>query len=264
MKVGEILDFINEIAPWKYAEEWDNVGLMLGGRSNLVNKLMVCLDVTSETIREAIDQKADLIVSHHPFLFSKLNTIDLDSLKGRQISELISNGIGVISAHTNLDFAPEGVNDTLAQALGLTGVEILKSYIPKGLSTELGMGKIGKLPVACDFDGFIGSVKKSLGTDNLRIIGTRPQLVKSAAVFCGSFDGDLEAIRCSGADVLVTGDIKYHTALDAVEMGLCIIDAGHFATENLIVGKLKATLENRFADVEIVCSKMGRDPFIFA
>lgn len=264
MNIGEILEYINEFAPWKYAEEWDNVGLMLGSRNCEVKKLMVCMDVTSKTIREAIDQKADLIVSHHPFLFSKLNSIDFDTVKGQQISELIRNNICVISAHTNLDVAAGGVNDTLAKAVGLTDVGMLKAYVPKGTGTELGMGKIGELPAKLSFSEFINNVKAKLGTANLRIIGVQPEFVKNAAVFCGSFDGDLEAIKRSGVDVLLTGDLKYHTALDAAEMGLCIIDAGHFATEHLITNKLKEILKNRFNKAEIVCSEQEKDPFIFA
>jgi len=264
MNVGEILDYINEFAPWKYAEDWDNVGLMLGSRKCQVKKLMVCMDVTSKTVKEAIDQKVDLIVSHHPFLFSKLNSIDFDSVKGYQISELIKNNICVISAHTNLDVAIGGVNDTLAQAVGLTDTGILKSYVPKGFSIDLGIGKIGELSNQLSFKEFIDMVKQNLQIKNLRIIGVQPESVKNAAVFCGSFDGDLETIKRSNVDVLITGDIKYHTALDAEEMGLCIIDAGHFSSEHLIVDKLKLFLKNKFYNIDVVCSELEIDPFIFA
>lgn len=264
VNVGEVLDYINKVAPWGYAEEWDNVGLMVGSRSYPVKKVLTCLDVTNGVIEEAIRQKADLVVSHHPFLFSKLNRMDFDTLKGRQIYELIKNNICVVSAHTNLDVAEGGVNDTLAGALGLSNCDILKSYIPNKFDIDLGLGKVGELPSPLDFKDFILKIKKGLQISNVRIIGSQPQKVKKAGVFCGSFDGDLYSVKSRNVDVLVTGDIKYHTALDAAEMGLCIVDVGHFGSEYLIVKKLYELLTERFKEIEVNCSKVERDPFIFA
>jgi GTP cyclohydrolase I len=264
MNLGEVLDYINEIAPWKYAEEWDNVGLMLGSRTCQVKKLMLCLDVTSKVINEAIDQGTNLIVSHHPFLFSELNTVDLDTAKGQQISTLIKNDICIISAHTNLDVAVGGVNDTLAEAAGLTNCQILKSYIPEGIDVDMGMGKVGELTNRLCFEEYISIVKNNLNIDRFRLIGIPPKTVKKIAVFCGSFDVDLDIVKRQDVDVLITGDIKYHTALDAREMGLCILDVGHYASEYLIVNKLKVLFENRFDNLEIICSTMEKDPFIFS
>jgi len=264
MNVGDVLNFINELAPWKYAEQWDNVGLMVGSRTSIVKKILLCMDVTSKVIDEAISQKADLIVSHHPFLFSKLNRVDLDTMKGLQISTLIKNDICVISAHTNLDVAVGGVNDTLAMILGLTNCEILKSYIPEGCNFDMGIGKVGELTSQLSFEEFIITVKKNLHIDNFRLIGVKPTDVKKVAVFCGSFDDDLDSVKRHNVDILVTGDIKYHTALDAREMGLCILDVGHFASEHIIVNKLEDIFKNRFENIEITCSTLEVDPFIFS
>ena len=263
MNVGEALNYINELAPFKYAEVWDNVGLMLGSRKSEVTKIMVCMDATLKTIQEAIDSGVDLIVSHHPFLFSKLKSVDFDSMTGQRILALIQNNINVISAHTNLDVAVGGVNDTFAEAVGLTECDKLKTYIPEGLEVDLGLGKVGKLSNELSFDQFVSQIKKNLAIQNLRIIGAQPKTVKKVATFCGSFDGDLESVKRHGVDLLVTGDIKYHTALDAREIGLCILDVGHFASERLIVARLKKLLENRFDKVEIVYSSLEEDPFIF-
>lgn len=263
MNVGEILNYINELAPWKYAEDWDNVGLMVGSRSKEITKVLTCLDVTSKIINEAIDQGANLIVSHHPILFSKLKTVDLDTMKGEQIATLIKNDISVVSAHTNLDVAVGGVNDTLAEAIGLTNCGILKSYIPEGFDVDIGMGKVGELVSRLGFEEFINIVKRNLYIDKLRLIGTQPKSVKKVAVFCGSFDVELDTIKTHDVDVLITGDMKYHTALDAREMGLCILDVGHFASEHLIVNKLKILLENKLRDIKVICSALEQDPFIF-
>lgn len=264
MNAGEILDYINELAPWKYAEHWDNVGLMVGSRSIEITKILICLDVTSKVIEEAITKKANMIISHHPFVFSKLNNIDLDSLKGEQIATLIKNDICVTSAHTNLDVAVGGVNDTLAEIVGVTNCKILKSYVPQGFDVDMGLGKVGELPSRLCFEEFISIVKRNLNIDKLRLIGTPPKTVKNVAVFCGSFDGDLYTVKSHEVDVLITGDIKYHTALDAKEMGLCILDVGHYATEHIIVKKLKNFLESRFDNIEVICSTMENDPFIYA
>lgn len=264
MRVGEIFDFINELAPWDYAETWDNVGLMVGSRQSGVKKVLLCMDVTSRVIREAIDCEAELIVSHHPFLFSKLGKLDFDTIKGQQIQTLTAKNISVISAHTNLDVAAGGVNDTLAETIGLSGLKSLKPYVPQGYKQDLGLGRIGFLETETDFNDFIDSIKKSLNITNLRVIGTHPHKVKNVAVFCGSFDVELDYLRSLQQHVLITGDLKYHTALDAREMGLCIVDVGHFASEHVILSKLQKLLAYKFASIEVICSKMESDPFIFA
>ena len=264
MNVGDIIDYLNEIAPWRYAEEWDNVGLMVGSRESNVTKVLLCMDVTSDVISEAARYGVQIIISHHPFIFSKLKSIDMDTFKGQQISNLIKNDISVVSAHTNLDTAPGGVNDTLAECLHLTNCQNLKPYTPKGLNCDLGMGKIGELQNYKSFDEFVKDIKENLSIENIRVIGKKPQKVKNIAVFCGSFDDDLENIKSLKVDVLVTGDIKYHTALDAAQMGICIVDAGHFATERIILTKLRETLNKRFNEIDIICSNMEADPFTFA
>lgn len=264
MNAGDIINYLNEIAPWQYAEEWDNVGLMVGSRENNVTKILLCMDVTSDVILEAAENSTQMIISHHPFIFSKMKSIDLETFKGDQIAKLIKNNITVVSAHTNLDTAPDGVNDTLAETLQLTNCQNLKPYVPNGLNCDLGMGKIGELQNYKSFDEFIKEIKKNLAIENLRIIGKKPEKVKNIAVFCGSFDDDLENLKSRKVDVLVTGDIKYHTAIDAAQMGLCIVDAGHYATERIILPKLKDILNKRFKELDIICSKMESDPFTFA
>lgn len=264
MNVGEILSYINEIAPWKYAEKGDNVGLMVGSRITKVEKILLCMDVTTKVIDEALDKGANLIASHHPFIYSKLNNIDIDTMKGNQVSKLIKNDICVISAHTNLDVAVGGVNDTLAEAIGLTNCGILKSYIPEGFDCNMGMGKVGELTARLCFEEFISIVKKNLDIEKLRLIGAQPKTVKKVAVFCGSFDVDLDIIKEQEVDLLITGDMKYHTALDAREMGLCILDVGHYASEHLILKKLSELIKARFEKVDIICSNMESDPFIFS
>lgn len=248
---SEIMQFMEKTAPIELAEEWDNVGLLVGSRESIVKKIMVSLDITAASVKEAASKKADMIITHHPVIFKGLKSLTQDDAKGRLLYELVRNGISVYSAHTNLDFAESGVNDCLAEILGLKEFETLGK----------GPGKIGFLPEEKTLDEYIGIVKNVLEVPFVRVTGRAGEGVHKAAVFSGSFDDDLEALLKSEADVLVTGDLKYHSALDAAEAGLCIIDAGHFNTEKIILPILAASLASNFPDIEVFCSEKEEDPF---
>lgn len=248
---SEIIRFMEKTAPAELAEEWDNVGLLVGTRECFVKKIMVCLDITTASVNEAVLKKADMIITHHPVIFKGLKRLTKDDSKGRQLCELVRNNISVYSAHTNLDFAESGVNDRLAESLGLRGLEILGK----------GPGKTGFLPDVKNFNDFIKMVKDALNVPFTRVTGMTGKAVHKVAVFSGSFDDDLEALINSEADVLVTGDLKYHTALDAVEAGLCIVDAGHFNTEKIVLPFLAASLASNFPGVEVFCFDQEEDPF---
>lgn len=252
IKCGDVLEYIEQLAPPELAEEWDNTGLLLGSRNREVSKIMICLDVTLDALEAAIDQKADLIVSHHPVIFKGIKRINEDTVKGRQLYRAISSGICVISAHTNLDHAENGVNAKLAEALGLEDTEVLGK----------GPGRTGFLKERMSFDDFTAHVKEKLDVPFVRTVGNAVSGVSKVAVFCGSFDDDLEALMRSGADAVVTGDLKYHTALDAREAGLCLIDAGHFGTERVILPHLEAVLAKRFPGTEVIRFSQEKDPFI--
>ena len=248
---SEIIQFMEKTAPVELAEEWDNVGLLVGSRECIVKKIMVCLDITAASVKEAASKKVDMIITHHPVIFKGLKSLTQDDAKGRLLYELVRNSISVYSAHTNLDFAECGVNDRLAEVLGLKRLEILGK----------GPGKIGFLPEEKTFSEYIRMVKNALEVPFVRAIGKAGKCVHRAAVFSGSFDDDLEALLKGEADVLVTGDLKYHSALDAKEAGLCVIDAGHFNTEKIILPILAASLASNFPDVEVFCSEKEEDPF---
>ena len=248
---SEIIQFMEKTAPVELAEEWDNIGLLVGTRECIVKKIMVCLDITAASIREAVSKKVDMIITHHPVIFKGIKSLTQDDAKGKLLYELVRNSISVYSAHTNLDFAESGVNDRLAEVLGLKGLEILGK----------GPGKIGFLTEEKTLGEYIEMVKDALEVPFVRVIGKAGKGVHRAAVFSGSFDDDLEALLKGKADVLITGDIKYHTALDAVEAGLCIIDAGHFNTEKIILPILAASLMSNFPDVEVFRFEKEEDPF---
>ena len=250
-KCQEIITFIERIAPRELAEEWDNIGLMVGSRDTEVHQIMLCMDITGVTLEEAVKNKADLIVTHHPVIFKGLKSLTEDGAKGRLLHQLIRNHINVYSAHTNLDFAVTGVNTCLAEVLGVKESTVFGK----------GPGRVGHLEHKIDLQDFIQQVKSILNDPFVRVVGKAEQGVQRVAVFSGSFDDDLEAVLQCGADVVVTGDLKYHTALDAVEAGLCIVDAGHFNTERVVLPALAAELVKAFPDIEVFCSQQETDPF---
>lgn len=252
IKCAEIINFMEELAPVTLKEEWDNTGLLIGSKEAVIKRILICLDITMASINEAVSKKADLIITHHPVIFDGIKRLDEQDFKGKQIFKLIQNGLCVYTAHTNLDYADQGVNTCLALTLGIRNTEIMGE----------GPGKCGVLDREFSMDEFISLVKESLKTPFLRAVGYAASGIRKVAVFSGSFDGNLDAVIESNCDVLITGDLKYHTALEAAEAGLCIIDAGHFSTERVVLPYLAQELGKAFPDIEVMQYREEKDPFL--
>lgn len=232
---------IHSFAPFDTAMSFDNVGTLVGDRNAAVTKVLVALDVTKAVVEEAAAFGAELIVSHHPVIFSPLKRLTADSVPYL----LAQKGIAVISAHTNYDLAPDGVNFCLAKSLTLTDV------VPFQLDdkTGLALGLVGTLPG----DGlspasFAAFVKEKLHCGGVKYTqGSRP--VKRVAVGCGAGSSMVfDAIGC-GADGFVTGESKHHELLAALEGGITMVDAGHFNTENVAMEPLVVRLRALFPSV---------------
>lgn len=251
-KCSQVISFFEQLAPQELTQCWDNTGLLVGDRQGVVNRILICLDITSASVNEAIVKKADMIVTHHPVIFKGLKRLNEDDIKGKLLYSLIKNGISVYSAHTNLDYADLGVNTQLALTLGIHDVAVM----------DMGPGKCGVLEQKAKLDDFLLHVKKSLRTPFLKVVGCADSGVEKVAVFGGSFDDNLEMVIESGADVLVTGDVKYHTAIDAIEAGLCIIDAGHFNTEKVVLPFIAGQLTANFPHADVLLFEGEKDPFI--
>lgn len=235
--VSDIVDIMEDLAPISLAESWDNVGLMLGRSSKQVQRILLALDMTPATVQQARACQADLLLTHHPAVFKKLEGLTDRVWQQELLLSLAESGIAVYSAHTNLDSAQGGVNDVLAQCLQLQEVTELDA------STQL--GRIGCVE-ECSLEGFAAFVKKQLHAPYLNIADAgRP--VHRVAI-CGGAGTDLIPLLLGkNVDTFVTGDVKYHTAQEAVFGGLNIIDAGHQATELPVLKCLAAELEKRFA-----------------
>ena len=236
--VDDIVELLEEMAPPQLAEEWDNVGLMLGRRTKPVHRLLLALDMTAETVEQAISCRADMLVTHHPAIFKRLPRVTDDNWQQELLLRLAEHGIAVYSAHTNLDCVSNGVNDALVKRFGLLDDDILDN--------SNGLGRIGFVK-KCGLQDFAQRVKQALRADYVTI-GDAKKSVHKVAV-CGGAGSDLieEALR-QHADTLVTGDVKYHDAQRAVFSGLNIIDAGHQPTEWPVLEDWADRLSLRFTE----------------
>ena len=252
--VKEILDYTLGLAPQDWKEDWDNVGLLCGHADQDVRRCLVALDVTMSVAQEAFNRGAELIVSHHPLLFSTQSLSDADPA-GRLLLYLAEHRIAVISLHTNLDSAPGGVNDVLAQRLGLQDISTFDGG-------DHGIGRIGTAPEQ-ELEAFVRFVKERLGAGGVRYApGGRP--VRRVAVGGGSCMDFLPQAIAAGCDTFVTGDIKYHQFQQAAKLGVNLIDAGHFPTEDPVCEVLCGFLRGQFPEIEVKKSGIHGDCVKFA
>ena len=255
VKVGEIFEYLNRLAPVSLKMDFDNVGLLAGDAEESVSKCLVSLDITDEVIDEAVCFGADLIVSHHPIIFGAVKRVTADDLVGRKIIALIRNNISAICMHTNLDIAEGGVNDVLMAALSVQPQHWLERCGIDEHGDTVGCGRIGELESPMQFESFLKLCKASLGANGLRYhYAGRP--VKKLAVMGGTGGSNLMDAVNAGCDTYVTSDIKYNSFLDAKELGINLIDADHFCTENVIVPVLTDKLTAEFPDVEFAVSSV--------
>jgi len=360
------MEAVEKIAPRELSEKWDSVGLLVGSPLKEVKKILIALDVTQEVVNEAVREKVDMIVSHHPIIFKPLSNVREDNPIGNILFSLIKNDIIVYAAHTNLDYCELGTNYYLSQKLGLEETEVLQTaeedlykivvFVPRGYEDKVrdamgnagagwignyshcsfmalgtgtfkpleraepfigtkgllekveefrletivpkslkdkviramieshpyeevaydvyklenngsrnGLGRIGFLRGEMTLADFGEKIKKDLGLKHVRFVGAPGKIVKKIAVCAGSGAGLIPAAKKKGADVFVSGDIKYHEALEAKQAGLALVDAGHFATEWPVVPALAEYLQKELngeeQKVQILTSQIRTDPW---
>ncbi len=240
MKVKDIFSVINNIAPVNTALSYDNSGLLIGDWEQTVTKVLVCLDCTPAAVQKAIEISAQLIITHHPVIFDQLKKVIKE--KGNVVFECVSNNISVISMHTNLDMAEDGVNDCLADALGLKGVS--------AITDEEGFTfRKGSLSDEMSADGFARYIKSRLGGVLRYTDGGKP--IKVVAV-CGGSGGSELGLAMECADALVTADIKHNILIEASAKGYSLFDAGHFHTENVVIEPLVERLNKQISEISFV------------
>lgn len=254
--VADVLNFIQTIAPLSMKEDWDNVGLNCGRTDKAVQTILVALDPFEAACQEAADLGADLLVTHHALLWKPGFITDM-SAQGRNTLFLIENGIAHINAHTNLDYAPGGVNDVLAATLGLSDIQVVTSRGIDNEGREWGLcrkGLVQEQPLA----QFLQTVKEKLHCEALRYVdGGKP--VRRVAVGSGACGGELYQAVKAGCDTYVTADVRYNQFWDAQSLGLNMIDAGHFHTENPVCTYLAEQLQRTFPDITVKISQHHTD-----
>lgn len=237
LSVAKVVGILEAIAPPSLAMDWDNVGLLLGRKSKSVERILVALDMTAETVAQAVDMGADLLITHHPVIFKKLPSLVEGNWQQDLLLTLAEHGCAAYSMHTNYDCADNGVNAVLARVLGLENIAVLDE--------QSGLGRIGTLAEAMPLPAYASSVKMALLADYVTY-ASATGVVKNVAV-CGGAGADLVHLALAkGVDTLVTGDVKYHEAQEAAFSGLNIVDAGHQATERLAMRALAARLRDIF------------------
>ena len=253
--VNDIYAFLNDLAPVRYQMDFDNAGFLVGDGSAAVERVLLALDITNEVIAEAAALHAQLIVSHHPLIFTPLRHATSDDLTGRKVLALARHGIAAVCMHTNLDIADGGVNDALMAALG---AEVTGGLEPSGTDADGGMltcGRVGRLPEPMALSDFLPYVADLLHANGLRYVdGGRP--VQKLAVCGGSGGSMLELAAQKGCDTFVTADVKYDRFLAAKELGINLIDADHFCTENVIIPVLYEKLRAQFPALAFAVSRV--------
>lgn len=238
MKMRKVINFLEEKFPLSLQEEWDNSGLQIGNLDNEVKNVMVSLDLDSYVIKKAIENDCNLIINHHPLIFSSINSINLEDDYYKNIEKLIKEDITVFAMHTNLDKARGGLNDNFAKVLGLSDVKDL------GESEDIAMARYGNIKKRKAKD-FAKIVKDRLNAKGLILYGDENKKISKVAL-CGGAGSDFiaDAIK-NKCDLIVTSDVKYHEALDNYK-DIVILDPGHFASENHVIYALKDILEENF------------------
>ncbi len=254
MRCDRILEALYEIMPANYAYSWDNVGLLAGRSQKEAAKVLVCLDLTEELIDKAIEDKVDLIVSHHPMIFSAIKQVNDTDIVGRKLIKLISADISYIAMHTNYDVAPGCMADESASLIGLKGITLnLHPDTEVGAAKGLGIGKVGDLKEAVSVNELAELIKKSFNLSHIRVFDKGDEaLVSRIAISPGSGKNMYKAAHRQGADLLISGDISHHDAIDALELGIITIDAGHLGIEKIFIELMAKQLKAIDNALEII------------
>ena len=257
--VDEVVRLLDEFAPPALAEEWDNVGLLVGDRGRAVCRLMTCLTLTPATVAEAIEHKADLIVVHHPLPFRPVSQITTDTTVGRLLWDLIGARIGRLQPAHGVRLGPRRDQPTAGRRAGAHARRAADAQ-PKAAVPSTGAGRCGAPDMPLTLADMADRVKEFLSLEHVRLVGQTDQAVHRVAVACGSGGSFLAEAQAQGCDCLVTGEANFHTCLEAEAIGVGLILAGHFASERFALERLADSLDAQFPDVQIWASEREARP----
>ncbi len=265
----EFIRYLSDLAPLSLAEEWDNVGLLMGNSQRNVQRVLTCLTLTADVAAEAVRERVDLIVTHHPILFRPIQRLTADDSQGRMLLELARAEVLVYSPHTAFDSALTGVNQQLAELFGLT--EILPLRPTMAAAEELqqpysqsaggtGTGRFGRLETAVSLEEFARQVRAALNAPQLAYVGEGARRVATVGCACGAAAEMLRDAWRLGCDVLVTGEARFHACLEARALGIGLIVAGHYQTERPAIENLVFQIKEVFPKIDVWASRIESDP----
>lgn len=261
-RLSQWLELIADCYAPETAASWDTVGLQVGDPDAEVTTAMTSLDVTADVLAEARDRSVDLVISHHPLLFRPLERLTPATAAGGLALEAARSGIALVAVHTNFDAAVPGTTEPIVDLLGLDDVALLD---PLPDRPALGLGRIGTLPEATTLQAVADALAAALPAPHLRVAGDLDRRVTRVAACGGAGDSLLGAAHAAGADVYVTGDLRHHPVLDALQLGMAVIDAGHHATEQAALpalhDRLAAMATTRGLRARLLASGTATDPW---
>ena len=270
--VADIIKVMETMAPLRLAEEWDNVGLQVGQLDWPVRSIWVALDPLYDVVDGACRNGVDLLITHHPLIFSPLRCINFDTPVGSVIQAAAGHKLAIFAAHTNFDSAADGINDVLAFRIGLEDLTVLKRGDHPGEDSatddmqKQGLGRVGELKETMELLPFALSIKEKLGLKYIKFAGKPDLPVRRAAVCSGSGSSLMKDFYSSGAQVFISGDLRYHDAREVEALNLGLIDMGHFASEYLMVEVLAKRLDKILAadgkDIKVEACRLENDPFL--
>lgn len=259
MQCEQIMAWLEELSPKQYACDWDNVGLLVGRKGKEIKKIMIALDASKDVIRQAIEQQVDLLITHHPMIFSAIKQVTEQQFTQEKVLELAENGIAYYAMHTNYD-AVGGMAELAAGPEYLNLSEV--SPIADCGGTGEGMGRYGKLPKPMTAKEVAGYVKERFELSFVMLYqspGDSNRLYEKIAVMPGSGKSEMRQVKENGYDLYLTGDYGHHEGLDAMDMGMTVIDATHYGLEHIFMKHIKEYLEEKIShsQVEIVLADCG-------
>ncbi len=256
----EIINILKEQSPEEYACDWDNVGLLVGSREKDIQSIYIALDATDETIQEAVEAGADMLLTHHPMIFKGLKKVNTEDFIGRRVIELIKHDMAYYAMHTNFDVA--GMADLAGERMQLHETQPLQ---PTG--EEMGIGKVGRLSDIISLQECVERTKEAFDVDLVKVFADtsleswQQKNIEKVAICPGSGKSVIRDALKAGAQVLITGDIDHHEGIDAAACGMSVIDAGHYGVEKIFIPYMEQYLKKALPGVKVIAQE-PKKPFV--
>ena len=257
MQCKALIEKLETLSPRSFAEAWDNVGLLAGRYEKEIHTVMIALDATDEVVEEAVRKNADLLLTHHPLIFSARKSINDGDFIGKRLLTMLQHDMCYYAMHTNFDVM--GMADAAADEIGLFDRVVLDVTYEDDISKE-GIGRLGKLPGKCTLEACGERVKQIFGLESVKIFGESERIVEKAAICPGSGKSVIDKAAAMGADVLITGDIDHHSGIDAMAMGVSVIDAGHYGLEKIFIPYMEDFLKRECRELTVLRAR-EKNPF---